>query len=67
MSKLKKLRIKKGLTLTEVAKSVGTDPGNLLRIERGQVPGRELALRIHKYYGPRNISIIDIIFPDIGK
>jgi transcriptional regulator with XRE-family HTH domain len=38
--------------LLEVAQAVGTDTGNLSRIERGsQTPSGELAARLHNYYG----------------
>lgn len=40
-------------TLKEVADAVDTDVGNLSRIERGQVPGRELAERLISFYEGR--------------
>jgi len=52
MSKLREKRIEKGLTLTQVARQVRTDVGNLSRIERGQqFPSPPLAVRLSRAYG----------------
>ena len=49
---IKALRKNLGLTLKSVAKSIGTDPGNLSRIERNvQLPGISLAKKISEFYG----------------
>lgn len=51
MSKLRTARTAKNLTLAAVANAVGTDPGNLSRIERGeQAPSRELARLLYDYF-----------------
>ena len=45
-------RKSRGLLLEEVAEAVGTDPGNLSRIERGlQPPKKDLARALYKFYG----------------
>ena len=46
------LRKSRGLSLAEVALKVGTDDGNLSRVERGvQAPKRELARALFRFYG----------------
>jgi transcriptional regulator with XRE-family HTH domain len=51
-SVLTQTRKSRGLSLAAVAKAVGTDPTNLLRVEQGkQVPKRSLARAIFKFYG----------------
>jgi transcriptional regulator with XRE-family HTH domain len=47
-----RLREKRGLTLKEVADAVGTDTGNLSRIESGRQKSVELAEKLVKFYGP---------------
>ena len=47
---LRDARLKRTRTLKEVADAVATDVGNLSRIERGQVPGRDLGERLVAYY-----------------
>lgn len=45
-------RKSRGLSLEQVATSVGTDQANLWRLEQGkQVPKRELARKIFEFYG----------------
>lgn len=52
MNILRERRHDKGLTLVEAAKLLGTDTGNLSRIERGlQYPSVTLAHRIAMEYG----------------
>lgn len=54
MSALRTARKARKLTLAKVAQAVGTDPGNLSRIERGeQAPSRELARQLFSYFGGR--------------
>ena len=49
---LKKLRIARGLSQTEVAKAVGIDQGGLSKIEGGtHLPRRETAEALVKYFG----------------
>lgn len=53
-SLLTQTRKGRGLSLDVVAKAVGTDPTNLSRVEKGaQVPKRELARALFKFYGGR--------------
>lgn len=48
---IRALRKARGLTLKEVADEIGTDPGNLSRIERGvQPPGIALAKSLASFY-----------------
>jgi transcriptional regulator with XRE-family HTH domain len=49
---LTQTRKSRGLSLDVVAAKVGTDPTNLSRVEKGlQLPKRELARALHKFYG----------------
>lgn len=51
-SLLTQTRKSRGLSLAQVAAVVGTDPTNLLRVEKGdQVPKRALARNLFKFYG----------------
>ena len=64
MLPIKKLRRTRGQTLVEVAASVGTDPGNLSRIERGvQQTSPDLAARLAKHFGYA-ITEIEILYPE---
>ena len=48
---LKHIRLSRGYMLKEVASKIGTDPGNLSRIEQGkQCPSVPLARRIASLY-----------------
>lgn len=63
-SPLKKARLKRERTLQEVSSAVGTDTGNLSRIERGlQIPSKELAEALVKYYDSE-ITETQIIYPE---
>lgn len=63
-SPLKKARLKREQTLQEVSSAVGTDTGNLSRIERGlQIPSKELAESLVKYYD-NEITETQIIYPE---
>lgn len=63
-SPLKLIRRKHGLTLQQVADSVGIDTGNLSRIERGQqVPNKELAEKLAIFFNG-DITEIQIIYPE---
>jgi transcriptional regulator with XRE-family HTH domain len=49
---LREVRLAREETLVAVADAVGTDVGNLSRIERGeQVPQRELARKLFDHFG----------------
>ena len=51
-SLLTQTRKSRGLSLAQVAAVVGTDPTNLLRVEKGeQVPKRALARKLFNFYG----------------
>lgn len=63
-SPLKRTRLTTGRTLSEVASAVGTNPGNMSRIENGKQrasPG--LAEKIAKYFGYA-ITEIQILYPE---
>lgn len=63
-SPLKRTRLNTGRTLSEVAEAVGTNPGNMSRIENGKQrasPG--LAEKIAKYFGYA-ITEIQILYPE---
>jgi transcriptional regulator with XRE-family HTH domain len=63
-SPLKKARLKRELTLQQVSSAVGTDTGNLSRIERGiQIPSKELAEALVKFYDSE-VTETQIIYPE---
>ncbi len=49
---LREARLERKLTLREAAKAVDTDVANLSRIERGQMPNKDLARRLVEYFNP---------------
>ena len=60
-TKLRKQREKQKTTLEVVAGAVGTDTGNLSRIERGlQVPSYPLAKKLSAFYGAK-ISVDELM------
>jgi putative transcriptional regulator len=60
---LKIVRKKRRKTLVQVAKAVGTDAGNLSRIENlKQRPSTELAERLARYFHP-DITEIELLYP----
>lgn len=64
MTPLKNLRNSRNLSIHTVAKAVGTNPGNMSRIENGKQrasPG--LAEKIAKYFGYA-ITEIQILYPE---
>ncbi len=66
-SLMTQIRKSRGLSLAVVAEKVGTDAGNLSRVEKGeQVPKRELARSLHRFYGGAVplASIYDPTYPD---
>jgi putative transcriptional regulator len=64
LTPLRKLRRSLGLSLETVAQGVGSDTGNLSRIETGeQVAGHVLAERLCKFYGT-GITELHIIYPE---
>lgn len=59
---IRELRTERQLCLEQVAAVIGTDTGNLSRIERGlQRPGPELAERIAKFY---RIPELVVLYPE---
>ena len=66
-SPLRRTRIARKQTLTELALSVGTDPGNLSRIESGkQTASPALAEKIARHFG-YELSEIQILYPERFK
>lgn len=62
---LRLAREARNLTLKQVADAVGTDGGNLSRVERGtQTPSKELTEALVKFYGVKNLSEVQILFPE---
>ena len=61
---LKAIRIQRDQTLSEVATAVGTDAGNLSRIENSkQKASPELAEKLAKHFGYA-ITEIQILYPE---
>lgn len=61
---LKAARLKRGHTLTQVAQAIGTDSGNLSRVENGkQMPSAKMAAKLARYFG-YEISEIQILYPE---
>lgn len=61
MNAMQNARRRMGLTVAEVAHAVGTDDGNMSRIDRGlQTPKRELALRLHQFFRGE-VSLLHIL------
>lgn len=61
---LKRLRVQRKLTLQEVADAVGSDTGNLSRIEAGKQKSLEIAAKLVDYFGRDAISEAEILYPD---
>lgn len=60
---LRKMRVEKGLTISEVAMATQIDVGNLSRIERGiQVTSLETAEKLSKFFKGK-ISEMQILYP----
>ena len=63
-SPLRRVRKAHGKTLQDVADAVGSDSGNLSRIERGMgVPSRRLAERLVQYFGGA-VTEIELLYPE---
>jgi transcriptional regulator with XRE-family HTH domain len=63
LNPVKAARKKRGQTLTQVAAAIGTDAGNLSRIENGkQRPSLEMAEKLAQHFG-YEISEIQILYP----
>lgn len=60
---LRKIRLEKKLTISEVANAINCDVGNLSRLERGtQSASLELAERLARFYGDK-ITEMQILYP----
>lgn len=60
---LRQARKRRGLSVREVAESVGTDPSNMSRLETGHhAPPPELARTIYQFY-QGDLDIVDIYDP----
>lgn len=63
-SPLKQARLRRNGTLVEVSAAVGTDTGNLSRIENGkQKASPKLAEKLAHYFG-HEITEIQILYPE---
>lgn len=63
-SPLRQAREAKGQTIVEVCRAIGTDPGNLSRIENGkQRASTEIAEKLAKHFGD-DITEIQILYPE---
>ena len=63
-STIKTIRLKRGQTLTQVARAIGTDAGNLSRVENGkQKPSPRMAARLAQHFG-YEITEIQILYPE---
>lgn len=51
MTPLKSTRLRRGLTLQDVADAIGSNTGNLSRVERGQIPNKKLTDKLVAYFG----------------
>ena len=61
---IRAIRLKQGQTLAQVALAVGTDAGNMSRIENGkQRASAELAEKLAKHFGYA-ITEIQILYPE---
>lgn len=62
-SALRQIREAKSQTIVEVSRAVGTDPGNLSRIENGkQKASTEIAEKLSKHFAGE-ISEMEILYP----
>ncbi|WBG90053.1 helix-turn-helix transcriptional regulator [Pantoea piersonii] len=60
---LRKMRVEKKLTISEVAAATQLDVGNLSRIERGiQVPSLETAEKLSRFFKGK-ITEMQILYP----
>lgn len=62
-SPLRKARKARGLTLEDVAAKVGTDTGNLSRIERGQQASKDMVDKLVKFFDGQ-VTELQIIYPE---
>ncbi len=61
---IKAARLKRSQTLTQVAQAIGTDAGNLSRVENGkQKPSPKMAAKLAQHFG-YEITEIQILYPE---
>ncbi|HGH3665131.1 TPA: helix-turn-helix transcriptional regulator [Acinetobacter baumannii] len=61
---LRQIRLKNNYSLAEVAAAVGSDAGNLSRIEKGnQKPSLQLATDLSKFFN-EEISELELLYPE---
>ena len=64
MTPLKRLRLRLKRTLHQVSEKIGTDPGNLSRIENGKQKSLDLAEKLVGYFGRSAITEAEILYPE---
>lgn len=64
MTPLRKLRLERGITLAQVATAIGTDTGNVSRMESGEQKSVRLAAKIADFFGRDAITEIEILYPE---
>lgn len=63
-TRLREIRMRRGLSIHAVAAAVGTNAGNLSRIERAvQSASPALAARLAHFFEPE-LSELEILYPD---
>lgn len=60
---LRQVRLKRKVTVTELAKGADIDPGHLSRIEKGGSCSAEVAARIVRVLGDRRLSELNVLYP----
>ncbi|MGL4478241.1 MAG: helix-turn-helix domain-containing protein [Aeromonas veronii] len=62
MTRLRQERLRRRLTIIEVAEAVGVNQSNLSRIEHGQTPSQAVARALFKFYRGR-VALGDVYDP----
>ena len=64
-SPLKVARLERKLTLEQVAELVGSDSGNISRIERAkQIPSRDLAAKLVELFKENGLTEVPLFYPE---
>lgn len=64
-SPLKLARLGRKLTLEQVAELVGSDSGNISRIERAkQIPNRDLAAKLVELFREDELTEVHLFYPE---
>lgn len=67
-SPLKLARLGRKLTLEQVAELVGSDSGNISRIERAkQIPNRDLAAKLVELFREDGLTEVHLFYPERFK